>query len=164
MSNIHLLLLSPVVGNCSFFNIYIFIYIYIFMYFCFFSFYVCSSVCASLCAECTTRVSWGPWESETAETRPRGIWVWRMRQWWGTCGDKWREEKTWHSDERKKKKRVRDEKVKKQKNEGIREENIETIIKRKSFLGSWLVGQLTCWEKSMETSCALVLHTDANIP
>lgn len=36
----------------------------------------------------------------------------------------------------KKKKRVRDEKVKKRKNEGIREENIETIIKRKSFLGS----------------------------
>lgn len=35
-----------------------------------------------------------------------------------------------------KKKRVRDEKVKKRKNEGIREENIETIIKRKSFLGS----------------------------
>lgn len=31
MSNIHLLLLSPVVGNCSFFNIYIFIYIYIYL-------------------------------------------------------------------------------------------------------------------------------------
>lgn len=40
----------------------------------------------------------------------------------------------------KKKKRVRDEKVKKRKNEGIREENIETIIKRKKFFG-----KLTCW-------------------
>lgn len=52
MSNMHLLLLRPVVGNCS--SLF---YIHVFLLF------FCSSVCASLCAE----LSWGPWESETAE-------------------------------------------------------------------------------------------------
>lgn len=41
MSNIHLLLLSPVVGNCSF-------YIHVFLLF-FFPFYICSCVCVLAC-------------------------------------------------------------------------------------------------------------------
>lgn len=39
------------------------LYFFIFMYCC----YCSSCVCSSVCAERTTLVSWGPWESETAE-------------------------------------------------------------------------------------------------
>lgn len=63
MSNIHLLLLSLVVGTCVFF-----------LHSCIsaiFIIYVYSSVCASMCAECKTLVSWGPWESETAKRPER---------------------------------------------------------------------------------------------
>lgn len=71
------------------------------MYFCD-SFYICSCVCASLCAECTTLVSWGPWESETAE-RPdwKGLLAWRMEKQREKCGDNGKDVKTRHSNKRK---------------------------------------------------------------